>query len=62
MTGQLNAAVVLAALDNILELNTLHKGTHLSIMRRRLRKLRNQVAEYVDPPSPDSSREGARAD
>lgn len=53
MAGQINAAVVLAALDNILEPNTMHRGTHLSIMRRRVQKLRDQVAEHVEPTPPD---------
>lgn len=47
--AELNAAVVLAALDDMLEPMTTHKMTHLSIMRQRVQKLREHVAEYVDP-------------
>ena len=44
---ELNPAVVLAALDNILEPMTTHKMTHLSIMRLRVKRLRDQVEQYV---------------
>lgn len=47
--AELNAKVVLAALDDILAPMTTHEKTHLSIMRKRLRKLREHVAEYVEP-------------
>lgn len=47
--SELNAKVVLAALDDILAPMTTHKATHLTIMRGRVRKLRDHVAQYVDP-------------
>lgn len=53
--AELNPAVVLAALDNILEPMTSHKMTHLSIMRLRVKRLRDQVAEYVEPKADGDS-------
>ena len=47
MSIDLNPAVVLAALDNILEPPSTHRMTHLSIMRLRVKRLRDQVAQYV---------------
>jgi hypothetical protein len=49
MTDGLNAAVVLAALDDMLEPMTTHRATHLSIMRQRVERLREHVAQYVEP-------------
>jgi hypothetical protein len=46
--AELNARVVLAMLDDMLEPMTTHRGTHLSILRRRVERLRNHVAEYVE--------------
>ena len=50
----LNAAAVLASLDNILEPMTTHRGTHLSIMRRRVERLRSHVAQYVEAEAAQS--------
>jgi hypothetical protein len=47
MSNELNIRVVLAALDQILEPMTTHKLTHVRIMRDRVKKLRDQVAQYV---------------
>ena len=49
MADAINAAVVLAALDNILEPMGTHRGTHLSIMRLRVQRLRDQVAQHATP-------------
>ena len=53
MSDQLSAAAVLAALDAMLAPNTQHHATHLSTMRIRAKALRAQVAQYVDPASPE---------
>lgn len=47
MSTTINAAVVLAALDNILEPMTTHPKTHLTIMRNRVRRLRAQVDQQA---------------
>jgi hypothetical protein len=46
----LDAGVVLAALDGILEPYTLHRATELSTLRVRVRKLRDHVAQHVGEP------------
>lgn len=43
----LNAGVVLAALDGMLEPWTLQKDAEISSMKYRIRRLRDQVAQYV---------------
>jgi hypothetical protein len=60
MSERLNAAVVLAALDDMLEPMTTHCATHLSVMRHRVERLREHVAQYVEPELADSGREDER--
>lgn len=52
--AELNARVVLAALDDMLAPMTTDRRTHLSIMRRRVERLREHVAQYVERESNDS--------
>ena len=59
MSGHVNAAVVLAALDAILDVaedRSIHPQVRASNVRLRLTKLRKQVAEAVPEPQ-DSSEE-----
>ena len=60
MNPELNPAIVLAALDSILEPMSTHRMTHLSIMRLRVKCLRDLVAQYVlvDNQPPSTSKEG----
>jgi len=46
---RLNPKVVLAALDDLLAPWTLHPGAEKSAMKYRIRQLRDQVAQYVEP-------------
>ena len=46
--SELNAKVILAALDDLLQPWTLHEKAQLHVLLRSIKKLRNHVAQYVE--------------